>query len=523
MSKECSIFIVNRYDGDPDNSSIQKEIELDADAIVQGHPLPDWPLEDAAPTVDWYDGDTIEVSYLGEKFSMRCDDFYAVTLSSTPAGNLRTRDVMLHLSAPSYVRNDDFNGMFLRGSFDSVVYNFLVRRDDGTDMDLTAKRIFYRLFYARSNIRLLRDETVEMLKKEADAGSVHGLYAYGRCLVARRPDYDWVETAGKCFRKAAEAGCPDAYAELSDLYYYGDFGYVDYGKAKDYLRKGIDEGSMSAVMKTVRKMISGCRIIEEDLEGALRMVNAAILQEPDIPEFRQLRGLAGYHMKPGAEAVADFKYAAENGVLESWMYYAVAAGCDADGHIADVKVFSDILETGVSRRAVSCLNVRNRYFRPEDPSSPDFEEERENYMDCLEKIYGMGCTEGAVTLGDLYRDGDLGLKQDYDMAFTWYSRAAIFGDATGYERMYGMLCDGRKEEDRNFMDQCVINSVHCDSDVLIEEAVKIYRAGRLTMFAREMEQYFIPMLEAQEKAAAEAEEEDEDDYPDDDGRYDAYV
>ena len=341
--------------------------------------------------------------------------------------------------------------------------------------------------------------------------------------MARRPDYDWVETAGKCFRKAAEAGCPDAYAELSDLYYYGDFGYVDYGKAKDYLRKGIDEGSMSAVMKTVRKMISGCRIIEEDLEGALRMVNAAILQEPDIPEFRQLRGLAGYHMKPGAEAVADFKYAAENGVLESWMYYAVAAGCDADGHIADVKVFSDILETGVSRRAVSCLNVRNRYFRPEDPSSPDFEEERENYMDCLEKIYGMGCTEGAVTLGDLYRDGDLGLKQDYDMAFTWYSRAAIFGDATGYERMYGMLCDGRKEEDRNFMDQCVINSVHCDSDVLLEEAVKIYRAGRLTMFAREMEQYFIPMLETQEKAAAEAEEEDEDDYPDDDGRYDAYV
>ena len=170
------------------------------------------------------------------------------------------------------------------------------------------------------------------------------------------------------------------------------------------------------------------------------------------------------------------------------------------------------------------LNVRNRYFRPEDPSSPDFEEERENYMDCLEKIYGMGCTEGAVTLGDLYRDGDLGLKQDYDMAFTWYSRAAIFGDATGYERMYGMLCDGRKEEDRNFMDQCVINSVHCDSDVLLEEAVKIYRSGRLTEYAVEMERYFIPMLEAQEKAAAEAEEEDdEDDYPDDDGRYDAYV
>lgn len=506
MSKECSILIVNRrQDGDSSYPVSQKKVEIDADAIVQGQPLPDWPLDSPAPTVDWYDGETLEVSYLGEKHSVRHDDTYAETLSDSPADDPAmhmTQVVTLWLSDPAYVRNDDFNGMFLRGSFDSVVYNFLVRRDDGTDMDLTAKRIFYRLFYARSNIRLLRDETVEMLKKEADAGSVHGLYAYGRCLVARRPDYDWVETAGKCFRKAAEAGCPDAYAELSDLYYYGDFGYVDYGKAKDYLRKGIDEGSMSAVMKTVRKMISGCRIIEEDLEGALRMVNAAILQEPDIPEFRQLRGLAGYHMKPGAEAVADFKYAAENGVLESWMYYAVAAGCDADGHIADVKVFSDILETGVSRRAVSCLNVRNRYFRPEDPSSPDFEEERENYMDCLEKIYGMGCTEGAVTLGDLYRDGDLGLKQDYDMAFTWYSRAAIFGDATGYERMYGMLCDGRKEEDRNFMDQCVIHSLHCDSDLLLEEAVKIYRSGRLTEYAVEMERYFIPMLETRGRGKA---------------------
>lgn len=508
MSKECSILIVNRrQDGDSSYPVSQKKVEIDADAIVQGQPLPDWPLDSPAPTVYWYDGETLEVSYLGEKHSVRHDDTYAETLSDSPADDPAmhmTQVVTLWLSDPAYVRNDDFNGMFLRGSFDSVVYNFLVRKDNGTDGDRIAKRIFYRLFWSRNIVHMLRDETVQLLKEEAERASVHGLYAYGRCLAVRRPDYDWVEAAEPCFSKAANAGCPDAYVELSDLFHYGAFGYVDYGKAKHYLQKGIDEGSANAVINAARQMLQGSRIMEADIEAALRMINAAIAQEPDIPEFRYLRGFAKEIMGPDAEALEDFKYAAENGVLAAWFRYALSAGCDSEGNIVDIETFSNIIEQGIRKRSVSCLKIKNDFLRPEDPSSPDFEEDRTSYMDCLEKIYEMGDSEGAITLGDLYRDGDLGLKQDYDMAFTWYSRAAIFGDATGYERMYGMLCDGRKEEDRNFMDQCVIHSLHCDSDLLLEEAVNIYRSGRLSEYAVEMERYFIPMLQARRNKAAEA-------------------
>ena len=49
-------------------------------------------------------------------------------------------------------------------------------------------------------------------------------------------------------------------------------------------------------------------------------------------------------------------------------------------------------------------------------------------------------------------------------------------------------------------------------NALVKETVDIYRAGRLAPFASEIEQYYLPEVEEQE-----------DGYPDDDGRYDAYV
>jgi hypothetical protein len=47
----------------------------------------------------------------------------------------------------------------------------------------------------------------------------------------------------------------------------------------------------------------------------------------------------------------------------------------------------------------------------------------------------------------------------------------------------------------------------------MRQVVAIYKSGRLTDFAAEIEQYYLPVVEAM----------DDDDMPDDDGRYDAYA
>ena len=57
-----------------------------------------------------------------------------------------------------------------------------------------------------------------------------------------------------------------------------------------------------------------------------------------------------------------------------------------------------------------------------------------------------------------------------------------------------------------------------ESQKLINAVVEAYRHGRLTEFAAEIEQYYIPAY------APDFEEEmEEEELPDDDGRYDAFV
>ena len=519
MSKECEIRFVSRFsDLGSTSSSVEREIKVDAADIVQGRPLPGWPVNGEKPMVDWYDGETVELSFLGRSFSMRAGDRYLTLLSAEVENPMvrQTRDVEFRLAALAYVRNDDFEGMFRRGSFDAIVYNFLSRDISGSDEDLAALNIFLRVFWLSCNIHLLGRESLELVRSAAESGSWYGLFAYGRCLCVLRPGTDWGETSVECFRKAAEAGLSDAYVGLSDAWYYGDLGHVDYGKSRDYMQKALDGGSVFAARRTIRTLIYGDRIMGKNPKAALEMLREAIKAYPGDPMWQFLRGCATVELEGPTKGREDFEYAAENGVIDAWVDLAMAVGCNDEYEMTDSRAYDRIIEKGAGRRSAACLFVKVFTNEP-DPSHPYFSERRRDYVEGLEKSAGMGCNLAAVALGDLYLKGRLEIEADYGKAWSWYSRAALMGEPEGYEKLYGMLRDGLVKEDQDFMDGCAIRGVFCGSDSLLKDAVDIYRAGRLTMFAHEMEQYFIPMLEAQEKAAAEAEEEDEDDYPDDDG------
>ena len=83
MSKECEIRFVSRFsDLGSTSSSVEREIKVDAADIVQGRPLPGWPVNGEKPMVDWYDGETVELSFLGRSFSMRAGDRYLTLLSA---------------------------------------------------------------------------------------------------------------------------------------------------------------------------------------------------------------------------------------------------------------------------------------------------------------------------------------------------------------------------------------------------------------------------------------------------------
>ena len=109
----------------------------------------------------------------------------------------------------------------------------------------------------------------------------------------------------------------------------------------------------------------------------------------------------------------------------------------------------------------------------------------------------------------------LAQEENLARAFSYYAKGAILGSADCYERMYEMVVaeeiEGNYSQD--FADNCVLEATRLGSQDMMRQVVAIYKAGRLTDFAAEIEQYYLPVVEAM----------DDDDMPDDDGRYDAYA
>lgn len=144
--------------------------------------------------------------------------------------------------------------------------------------------------------------------------------------------------------------------------------------------------------------------------------------------------------------------------------------------------------------------------------------ERKTLMESLEDAYKIGSKEAAVYIGDIYYYGWYDIPEDNAKAYSWYAKAALLKDPEAFEKMFYMIKNGYINEDLNFMDNCALNAARLGSDKMLKETVIAYLHGRLKKYYLEIEQYYMPVFDSMKEDA-----EDDDDYPDDDGRYDAYV
>ena len=86
-------------------------------------------------------------------------------------------------------------------------------------------------------------------------------------------------------------------------------------------------------------------------------------------------------------------------------------------------------------------------------------------------------------------------------------------------------------DDPDAMHEFELRALRLGSSDMLGKVVEAYRHGFLTPYAAEIEKYYIPEYESQEKpdGTDDSEEPDysdgydnSDDYPDDDGRFDAW-
>ena len=96
-----------------------------------------------------------------------------------------------------------------------------------------------------------------------------------------------------------------------------------------------------------------------------------------------------------------------------------------------------------------------------------------------------------------------------------------------FERMFYMISDGLIDKPTDVKDMLALYGARLGRRKLIDETVEAYLNGRLSEFASEIEQYYLPVFKENDEETEEEREEDidedDDDIMDDDGRFDPYI
>lgn len=376
-----------------------------------------------------------------------------------------------------------------------------------------------RFYSSAYNMYRLTEEEINQLEQQVSEGNPEACYKLGRYLYCVRPEPDSVNRACALFIQANGEGVLDAKVALHTCWKNGDFGMVNRTKAKQFLLDALEGGSEYAAKCQVLNILYGTAEQEADPQKAINVLQSLIANS-DNPYFYGLMGDAYEELGDHKEAALWYDKAWDNGVTDVAFLRAIAhaGGFDEENYINDYDTYLDYLEEGMEAENgwaiyLYFLNIyMNKLSEIEEGDKEEIERCKESLLSGLEFAASRGCGEAAVSLGDIYRNGDYHFEQDNNEAFSWYAKGAILQSKSGYENMYEMIAAGEIDYSQDFMDECAVCGTRLGSEFLMRKVVEGYKSGRLTHIAAEIEQYYLPEIEA----------EDEE-LPDDDGRYDAYA
>ena len=214
----------------------------------------------------------------------------------------------------------------------------------------------------------------------------------------------------------------------------------------------------------------------------------------------------------GAE---EIRTAAEAGLIMAWSDLAIALSHDDDENMVDKAAFLSTIRRGAAFRDDLCMYFLAMAKVEDFDDMSEFRQalaSRQLLID-LEGAYNSGSSEAAETLGDIYYSGQYGCPQDDEKAFSYYAKGALFCNTSCYEKMFDMIRDHYIDKPQEFRDMLALYGTRAGSRRLLSETVIAYTYGRLTEYAAEIEQLYEPVFD---------DEEYDEDFPDDDGRFDAY-
>lgn len=413
--------------------------------------------------------------------------------------------------------------LFVQGSLDALVMSAL----PAAGKDAAAARYFLRVFTITPNLFLLSRQSVGLIEEYAGRGDRFALFALGRYHLCTMAEEDSPDKACEYIRRAHALGLPEATAEMAQMYAYGDLGIVNRAASHALLDEALAQNCDYAAEIYIKNLIFGKSGYDADPQKALAIIGERLAEavarpgaEEENPMWYYLRGCCECEIQGNPAALEDFRKAAEMGIIMAWADVAVACSHNAAGELVDKEAFVKAAEYGRSKKDALCRYLYAT-FATDGYDGMDRhrqQEVRKWFIAELEETFLMGCSGAAELLGHIYYYGYYDIREDNGKAWQWYSKGARLGNAECYEKMFGMLHDHLIERDEAEKDMIALQGARLGSKRLIGETVMAYTYGRLAGYAAEIEQYYEPVFDDPEFAASF-----DDGFPDDDGRFDAYV
>lgn len=374
-------------------------------------------------------------------------------------------------------------------------------------------------FHIRYKLFQMDGDTISMLQTQAEQGDKDALYGLGRYLYVVRPKEDSIDLAFDYLKKAYSLGQYDAAAALSIIYEEGACCPIDPIKAQQLLNESLDNGSLFAVVSYAYALICGTLTFKKDLDMALEIIDIALSSSTFEDE------LLGYLLYLKAWAKQErhdidfspelYAKAIEHGCTCAWRWYADALYIDENGQIKDNDKYLQILHEGAQAGDAESMTMHTYLLSLSDKAGQD---DNKNLVNAYMEAFSLGSCTAAFIIAQTYYNGWDGVEVSVEKAWKWYLEASRYNHIASLEAMHDMCCVTHDVDlPIEQVDTIALLGARFGSTKLLGRTVVAYSEGRLTRHAAEIEKYYIPIYDAT------AEPDLDDDYPDDDGRYDAYV
>ena len=454
----------------------------------------------------------------GHVFTLGIDQSHSYTV-----GN-ECHSFHLSLNEPRY------NELFESAKFDELVHDVLTF---SPIMSQKAAKYFLRVFYLRSTVFMVSDESIALIKQAADAGNRYAQFAYGRYHVLKEVEENSGTIALQYFQMAQEQGLYDATAAISQAWDYGDMGMVDRSKSQQLLLDALEHESDFAAVIQMKHLLFGYHgstpqtQLALEIARGLRDRDAKLGTPSGIWLFYYAIALNDLGKKDDARHY--FAHAARMGVIDAW-YDLALSECEFDdeGNLIDAEPFKKALNEGISHHSSDCLTMLASINYDEYPKLSNEQRTYElatEIISMFEKSYSWSDACEALMLGNIFYYGDVAQEENNNTAFSWYAKAALWDNAEAYEKMFAMIHDHYIDAELSFVDNLALNGARLGSKKLLAETVMAYTHGRLTEFAAEIEQYYCPIFDSDDFTIDDTSNDDNDtpEPPDDDGRFDAWA